>query len=56
MGEFLSVPNKKKISEDTENTFVREIINIIIYNIDPYWSKRNARMEKAYGGFSHSGY
>ena len=52
MGEFLSVPNKEKISEDTENTFVREII---IYKIDPYWSKRNARLEKAYGGFSHCG-
>lgn len=48
MGEFLSTPNKDKISEDNENIFVR--ISLISVTL---WGLWHAGMEKEDGGFPH---
>ncbi len=38
MGEFLSTPNKEKLSDDGENEFVNNILNNNIYIIQ-IWFK-----------------
>ena len=35
MGEFLSVPNKEKVSEDIENNFVIYLFNISSLKLEP---------------------
>jgi hypothetical protein len=49
MGEFLSTPNKEKISEDGENSFV--ICYFLI--LGKIWGMRDAGLEEKDGGFSH---
>ena len=46
MGEFLSVPNKEKHSDDGENSFVKQFFNCELAKIRGLW---NARMEEKNG-------